>query len=52
MFSLIHVFYMQGFVLLMLIMHLIYAVGFQPRLSVIPGDIIWMFAGLECLVNH
>ena len=27
----------QGIVLLMLIMHLIHAIGFQPRLSVIPG---------------
>ena len=27
----------QGIILLMLIMHLIHAIGFQPRLSVIPG---------------
>ena len=27
----------QGIILLMLILHLIHAIGFQPRLSVIPG---------------
>ena len=28
---------LQGIILLMLIMHFIHAIGFQPRLSVIPG---------------
>ena len=28
---------LQGIILLMLIMHLIHAIGFQPRLSVLPG---------------
>ena len=31
---------LQGIVLLMLVLHLIHAVGFQPRMSIIPGEFI------------
>ena len=31
-------YFLQGIILLMLVFHLIHAIGFQARLSVIPGD--------------
>ena len=39
----------QGIVLIMLVMHLIYAVGFQPRLSVIPGRVKSHIVGEEAV---
>ena len=31
-------YFLQGIILLMLVFHLIHAIGFQARLYVIPGD--------------